>query len=282
MKSKLFAILLSLPVMGLSMMADAIVIRHDVPDTKYAASVADFPPLATLYKIGAHGTLIRPQWVVTASHAVFCVMPGDSIKVGNQVVEVEKRYSHSQYKLDNTHDIALLKLKAPISDIKPASTYTGKDELGKQIWFIGVGGTGTGNTGMTVGTQANKGKMRKAQNTIVHVRRNEIEFIFNKGDKALPLEGVSGNGDSGGPAYAMVDSQYYLYGVSSRTSSWFKGVGDYGVKELYTRVSTYNNWINTVIDGTDEQREKITTQNRFVQPDMAGPGLPKLCEKIGF
>ena len=41
--------------------AHSIVIRHDVPDAQYRASRADFPPLATLYNIGVHGTLIHPE-----------------------------------------------------------------------------------------------------------------------------------------------------------------------------------------------------------------------------
>lgn len=52
-------------------LANAIVIRHDVSDENYSAVPSDFPPLATLYNIGVHGTLIHPQWVVTAAHAVF-------------------------------------------------------------------------------------------------------------------------------------------------------------------------------------------------------------------
>ena len=39
--------------------ASAIVIRHDVADKHYQAVPADFPPLATLYRIGADGTLIE-------------------------------------------------------------------------------------------------------------------------------------------------------------------------------------------------------------------------------
>jgi hypothetical protein len=36
-------------------------------------------------------------------------------------------------------------------------------------------------------------------------------------------------------------------GVSSRTDSWLKDVGEYGVKELYTRVSSHVDWIEQVM-----------------------------------
>lgn len=56
--------------------AEAIVIRHDKPAENYLAKATDFPPLATFYKIGVHGTLIAPEWVLTAAHTVFCLGEG--------------------------------------------------------------------------------------------------------------------------------------------------------------------------------------------------------------
>ncbi|MFT6992006.1 MAG: hypothetical protein ACJASL_004003 [Paraglaciecola sp.] len=59
----------------------AIVTRHDVHPSLYLASVSDFPPLATLYVAGAHGTLIRERWLLTAAHATFCLSTGYPISM---------------------------------------------------------------------------------------------------------------------------------------------------------------------------------------------------------
>jgi len=261
--------------------AASIVIRHDVDDEKYSATIEDFPPLATLYAIGVHGTLIDPSWVLTAGHAIFCMEPGDKIKVGYHWAEIEQRYTHVDYELGEENDIALLKLKQPITAVKPAKIYRNSDEETQDIWFVGSGGTGNGNEGQTVSYSQNNGKLRKAQNTINGTSKREIYFTFNKGDKALPLEGVSGNADSGGPAYKFIDNTPYVYGISSRNDSFFKGIGEYGVKEAYTRVSYHAVWIDKVMQNDRPYIEKYTTQERFAQ-DNIKDRLTKACEVVGY
>jgi hypothetical protein len=260
---------------------NAIVIRHDVPDEKYHAVPSDFPPLATLYNIGVHGTLIHPQWVVTAAHAVFCLNPGQKIRVGNDIVNVANRYSHPEYKLGDEHDIALIHLQSSISTVKPAEIYRSDDEEGKVTWFIGAGGTGTGISGETIGYKENNGKLRKAQNKVSGINQTEIIFKFEKGSKGERLEGVSGNGDSGGPAYIKEGDTYKLLGISSRADSWFYDIGEYGVTELYTRVSSYQNWIDQVISAkTDLIRKQYTTQDPFLHEGMEPENMSKMCSSL--
>lgn len=261
--------------------ANAIVIRHDVADKHYHAVPADFPPLATLYSIGVHGTLIAPDWVVTAAHAVFCMDPGQKIKVGNELVFVAERFSHPEYQLGEEHDIALIKLARPVTSIKPADMYQGNTEKGMVVWFIGVGGTGTGKQGQTINYTENNGRLRKAQNKIIKVTDTDIVFKFEKGSIGEALEGVSGNGDSGGPAYIKTKDNYILLGVSSRADSWFYDVGEYGVTERYTRMSSYADWIRQVISAKDNvSRKEITTQDPFLQEGMKSKNMTELCASI--
>lgn len=260
----------------------AIVIRHDKPAKQYLAAKADFPPLATFYTIGVHGTLIAPQWVLTAAHTVFCLNPGQTIQVGDELVEVTARYSYPTYELGEQNDLALIQLANPVLSVEPAKLYRQADERDQVLWFIGSGGTGTGLTGETVGYKDNNGVLRKAQNKVTAVTASDLRFVFESGDKALELEGVSGNGDSGGPAYLIKDDGYYLLGVSSRVDSWFKDVGEYGVKELYTRVSSHANWIDQVMAADDAERAKLSSSDGFLQPGMTAENLPAICASISL
>ena len=262
--------------------SNAIVIKHDKPADSYLANQDDFPPLATFYNIGVHGTLIAPQWVLTAAHTVFCLDEGQIIKIGDERAEVEARYSYPTYKLGKSNDLALIKLKAPVVDVQPTKIYRKHNEDGQTVWFIGSGGTGTGLTGETVGYKDNNGTLRKAQNSVASVSKSDLTFIFDSGDDGLELEGASGNGDSGGPAFIAVDGEYYLLGVSSRTGSWFKDVGEYGVKELYTRVSVHAEWIDKVIAADKKQRRSIASQDPFLQPGMTPDNIGQICESISL
>lgn len=264
----------------LAVPASAIVIRHDIPAEQYLAAKADFPPLATFYNIGVHGTLIAPQWVLTAAHAVFCLDQGQPIQVGEELVEVQARYSYPSYQLGKANDLALIKLAKPILSVAPAKLYRQQDERGQVLWFIGSGGTGTGLTGETVGYKENQGVLRKAQNKVSAVTKSDLRFVFESDEQALALEGVSGNGDSGGPAYLKKDDGYYLFGVSSRVDSWFKDVGEYGVKELYTRVSSHASWIDQVMAADETTRAKISSSDGFLQEGMTADNLPRICASL--
>jgi secreted trypsin-like serine protease len=68
-------------------------------------------------------------------------------------------------------------------------------------------------------------------------------------DAVTRLEGISGPGDSGGPALINVAGEYLIVGISSGQSTGATNglEGRYGVTEYYTRVSTYADWIADTI-----------------------------------
>ncbi len=272
-------IFLSVLLLSLSLSVSAIVIRHDVDDKKYRAEATDFAPLARLYVDGAHGSLIKADWIVTAAHATFCIHSGSYLQLKNGYHKVERVFVHKDYQPGKSHDIALIKLVTPIKDIKPASLYEHTDEVAKITWFIGIGGTGNGLTGQTLDNNQNRGVLRKAQNKIEQAEGPLLTFKFDRDDAALPLEGVSGSGDSGGPAYFTIDGTQYLLGISSRVEGG--NIGKYGVTEVYSRVSFFKPWIDKITTGDETlQRQLALSQLEHLPAGLTAQILPEICAEI--
>lgn len=230
--------------------ADAIVIRHDVDDKEYrelgeqySASIANFT------EVGCVTTLINPEWLLTAAH---CVTKEGSIRGLTEVAHLGDKYviehiiAHPQYDATKSldHDIALVHLKQPIVKGSPVGLYKQKNEQGKPVVFVGNGYSGNGREGIT----ERNFELRGATNTIAGVSEQAIKFKFDKPRTGSRLEGISGPGDSGGPAFITIDSQIYVVGVSSHQKRGFKKEAHYGVKEVYTRVSTHYSWIESVVN----------------------------------
>ena len=76
-----------------------------------------------------------------------------------------------------------------------------------------------------------------------------IIFIFDSpdGGKALPFEGISGPGDSGGPALVMTPQGWATMGVSSAQRITGDKQGVYGAEEIYVRISDFVGWIDAKI-----------------------------------
>ena len=151
-------------------------------------------------------------------------------------------------------DIALVHLAQPVDGCAPVRLYTGTDEVGLVATFVGRGATGTGLTGVDGGKW--DGQLRAATNRVTRADGPLLQFRFDAPDDAgvTPLEGISGEADSGGPAYIERDGVLFTVGVSSsqdpRPAKRKRGA--YGVLEYYTRVSYFADWIREVLSG--EQR----------------------------
>ncbi|OCQ22768.1 peptidase S1 [Pseudoalteromonas luteoviolacea] len=264
-----------------SLSASAIVIRHDVDPELYLAEKTDFLPLATFYFDGAHGTLIDPKWIVTAAHATFCIHPNRFVHIGTKLHKVKRIYIHEAYKPGHSHDIALIELVKPVAGVLPASRYLMSDEQDKGLWFIGIGGTGNGKTGQTIDSYQNKQTLRKAQNTVSEAFGPLLKFKFDEGASALPLEGVSGGGDSGGPAYYESSTGPSLFGISSRFEG--SGIGKYGITEIYTRVSYFNTWIDNVMRHQDSAPKILKSLPASHLPaGLNQSNLSEVCTQIGL
>jgi len=230
----------------------AIVIRHDRPDSLYLELGQSLPPLV---RVGlAHGTLIAADWVLTAAHVAEGVSPLSG------VVDVEGReYPVSRIVLHPTWvgdlgpglaepewiDMALIQLAEPVSGVGPVELYEGTDETGKTIWFAGRGRTGDGVSG----PDSSDGKLRGATNTVDRADDSWLYFTFEGPPAATKLEGISGPGDSGGPALIELDGGYGVVGVGSRNDYQELDLGlcTYGTIEVYARVSSQIDWLRSVM-----------------------------------
>ncbi|MCV2884151.1 trypsin-like serine protease [Aestuariibacter sp. AA17] len=259
--------------------ANGIVIRHDVDDSKYRVDDNTLPQLATFYIDGAHGILIEPDWVLSAAHTTFCLRTGSLISIAGRLYTVDSVFVHKNYTPVKSHDIALIKLRDSVEGIKPFSLNTTQNEEGQSMWFIGMGGTGNGKTGQTIDNAENKGQLRIAQNVVDSADGPLLTFTFDSESKGLPLEGVSGGGDSGSPAYTVNDHGGTVYGVSSRVEGG--GIGRYGVKEIYSRVSYFSQWIAHIINGDNVD---IISYNALqsLPAGLTEEILPAVCKEIGL
>ncbi|MDO6641028.1 trypsin-like serine protease [Shewanella sp. 5_MG-2023] len=239
----------------ISLNAHAIVIRHDVPDQKYQDAAKSDNSTVTFYGIyqgeeivEGTGALIARDWVVTAAHVAKYLKKDGKVLFKNSQHKIEQVVSHPLWEDKKfPNDIALVKLTKPIESATIASLYTSSNEIGKTATFIGRGDHGNGLTGVT----GADGKIRLAKNQVDSAEDQWIRFIFEQGDTALPLEGISGPGDSGGPAYVNLDGQLYIIGVSSwqnaEPTEWREA--RYGVIENYSRISHFKEWIKKTVAG---------------------------------
>ncbi|WP_237057075.1 S1 family peptidase [Microbulbifer sediminum] len=270
---------LFLALFAVSSAASAIIIRDDIEDEKYQIPASEIPVLADFPGEG-HGVLISPQWVVTVAHVV-CMQHVREIVINGLPRKVESVVVHPGHRmppetlvkealasgdgsklrafLASSDDIALVKLKVPVTDVKTISLYRGRDELGRSVQLVGKGATGNGHEGMEPGSP-HRTSLRRAFNVISSVDTRWITYTFDPPESALPLEGMSGNGDSGGPILMREGRQWQLAGLVSWDSSerdlrMYRGAR-YGDGGNNVRISHYVAWIESTMSGEDEKERE--------------------------
>ena len=231
-----------------------IVMRHDVEESKYIRLAEKYAGSVVNLSAG-NGTFIRDNVIITAAHVADYIDMDNPVSIEGVDYPIKDIIIHPEFDMQRSieHDIAILILEKSVSNIEIAKLYTSRDELGKSIIFAGTGWAGTGDIGMVDGSIIKDNIMRAAQNKVDGITENGfIRFTFDEpgSENALPLEGISGPGDSGGPALWFDGDQPYLMGVSSHQNR--RGLqrpeGVYGVYEYYARVSEYTDWINEEIE----------------------------------
>lgn len=249
--------------------ASAVVVRDDVPDSQYVVPASEFPALVDLPGEG-HGVLIAPRWVITAAHAVTWQSRIDRATINGVPRDVRRLVIHPGYEkppqqlldralatwdwtlfralLSSSDDVALVELAQPVTDVAPVAIDTRDDAFGQIVKIIGRGATGDGATGYEFDS-SHRTELRRAYNRITSVHGRWLCYVFDRPSDALPLEGGSGSGDSGGPVLVQAGKEWLLAGLTSWSDpqSDVRIPGRYGQITCNVRLSHYASWIESVI-----------------------------------
>lgn len=258
----------------------AIVIRHDVDDSAYQVPASAYPALVDLPGEG-HGVLVASQWVVTAAHAAPMQGMEGEVSVGGVARKVKRVIPYPGYRkapdelvkeglasgdfsklhafLAASNDIALVELASPVTDVTPVPLYRGNKEMGMTVQLVGKGATGNGAEGQDPHS-SHRTVLRRAFNVVVGADARYVWYRFDPPSSALPLEGVTGSGDSGGPLLIGDESSKQLVGLAS-WSKYETGhslqPGLYGLLAYGVRISSYAKWMESVMSSPSGANNSI-------------------------
>ena len=132
----------------------------------------------------------------------------------------------------NTGDVALIHFSGGLpegyspSDLLP---FDQEFQKGDSVMLAGYGIT-------NAVSEAGAGILRKREVKVLNPNYSDTEIEFDQSEG-----GGACHGDSGGPAYFIINGHPYLFGITSR------GAGNCDIEVVYSKISAYSKWFKDAV-----------------------------------
>ena len=181
------------------------------------------------------GTLIAPQFVLTAAHVVDGRDPSTlTFTVGGatysvaQVVE-NPGYNPGAIGTDAANDIAILKLVKLVTNVTPSPINTVAPAAGDLLTLVGFGARGGDTFGVKHSGTTAIGAVGSTLVTWTFANNSEDDTVV---------------GDSGSPQFIEQNGVYYIASIASGGTFLDSSFGD---NPYNTRIDVYQTWINSIV-----------------------------------
>lgn len=188
------------------------------------------------------GVIIAPDLVLTAAHCIpanpkaLTVIFDTNLNTANQLnmravinAKVAPNWNPTIPKAKNKGDLALIRIQGDLPNgYRPAPLLTNSNFLGNNSLTLiaGFGLSSYNRQGYTSGI------LRETFTPITQMNYSETEALLSQTDGRGTCAG-----DSGGPAFILINGMFYVWGITSH------GDNDCVTFGVYTNLVVYLNWI---------------------------------------